>query len=322
MRRACVVLLLPSLIGGCAGGAALTGVPSGPVKLSDGSMWPAQYVNRTHPAAAKAPPISRKLWDGGHRFQTVDCHFMDEKGDPTRLTLIGVFHAAQFGLVPGMFGDLIDAARIQAAKGNFDRQVAVFEDAAWRAGAGDPTRVRAILQAAVEQDARCLRSQMAFWMADEDLSRSNQRIFRDFEGRPLVVTIVPNPEIDRKRRHVIAEQPQYIRNIITFYGQIAGKLNKRAGQTRVAVTAPPKRLPGVQRPVPPQPISPLPTSPDPVDRLPIVQPAPEPVRHAPAAVPTAITVDTAPLRTAEQEAIAAIAKIKEYCLLRANTNCP
>lgn len=301
---------------------------SGTIKLANGQDYPAQHVITSHPALADALPVSNALWRAGHVQYLNHCHYMDDEGGLSAITLYGVlfgYNRASQDLAPvealrGAFGGLITPEQLIAAAGNVDRLQSLFIDAIWRRAGGDVSRALALAKEAEARDAGCsalLRREITTVL---ELNRQRMSMTRDSAGRPVIVRTVDASAATtyRKALVVLTDNVSLVRTLIPVYESTYRELLRRGARPDVErpvsppVTAPPVAMPPPARPAPAAPSAQPPREGTPASRTPAGQPRAEPVSFEGSAARR--------LRESVQEDEALMQRIQRNCLLVADYN--
>lgn len=297
------VVAFAAIAAGCAASGSL-GVPAqtGTVRIYVAGRladWPARFVDYNHPDTALLAPFSKRLFDLGHWIPPHHCYYLDAKGEPSRLTLMGLIKATTDKNGKGLFGGRLSPADIAVALNDGQRLADIFVSAILSEAQGDPARVQQLLNASLEHDTKCLRVELRSLEIKAKLDRENKSLTVDENGRQVVVNNEPQPGYQRKLLYWIGEHENGVRQLRQTYGDIAAQLTNRLARSapRVATPAPvPSRhAPGVPQPK----AGPVPAT----------------------AYSGRITANTAPLQEIEREAAATLKKLKDHCLLTANIQC-
>lgn len=283
--------------------------------------WQAQHVNWAHPTNADAMPLSKTLWTAGHRVPEFHCYFMDDSGEPTRITLLAVQMAIRHRIGTGRVAQLLPQSAIQSGSDDGAFGERLFADAIWRISGGSRPRIEALLKEAVNHDANCLTRERKHIAARYALLRQSMVPARDLEGRPGVIMVDPNdPNMRRVTRNLatsLQQQHQHVNAVIGIYGFIAEDLSQRLGgslQVAAREPTPPRELPQA---------APHISAPTPMPLPKETARAVPPRREASVAIPASarVAVDLAPLQREAAETLAALQLAKSMCLDKASREC-
>jgi hypothetical protein len=299
-----------TLLCGCTANGLPAASIGGTIRLAGtGEAWPAQYASFNHPAIASAVPFSKKLWDAGMKPSNSHCLFLDPKGEPNRLTYLSLLTAKQGPRIPGLFGGRVPLDALRRASGNTSVAYGILVEFILSQSNGDVHTMRTVLQDMLNHDADCLRRELRMISTTLDLLRQNNHMTWDEHGRSIVLSNV-NPKVAAvltgKLRPLLDNQKTTLSTLPTAYSELAATLTRRIASGNVVAAAPveQRRLP-----------TPLPS-------IPKAEPSPKVTKQVMRPSPSArITVDTEPLRKADQELSAVFAKLKETCLHKASLNC-
>lgn len=325
-------MLIFAMLGACANNGQLLapGTP-GTIQVYSGDKltpWPAQFISWDHPANAESMPISKRLWDAGYKIPETHCYLMDESGEPTRLSLLGLWNAAQQGHGVGKISELVPDGALAAARGDFDRIMRIYTEAVWRSSKGSQSQIEAILRDAVNNDATCLRMERNWVQRRVQLLEEYKAPVRDLDGRPGIATI---NQQDPKRRgqirqgiQLLEEHDTLVKNVIRSYGYVVQALAPRLAAARPSAPSPPEPL--ATRPTPEQ--APAPAVPSSQGAaVPNKTAAPSrkdrtrPVKVSSRLATKRIVLDTTPLLKESEETQAELHKIRQLCLSRAAIDC-
>jgi len=291
----CATVASVVLLTGCASQSSVLNAEAGQgsIRLFTGETVPVSSIVPNHPALAVAMPSHQLLWKAGLKFPEIHCHFVGDTGKLDRVTLSGVMDAAAMGLVTGVFGGEIPKTDIETAYRNLDRQVQVFANYVWKKSGGDRSRIRQLMKASIDQDARCLGERLKAFQTQADLLRQGLHFSRDEEGRPLVVTQLPQnvEKYAQAFRFAIENHQTVVSGVLWLYQkadeQLTLKLAEAAG--RATVAAPPIK--------------------------------PRPQKTALIAKTPGLDVDLTPINAVHDATAAAIATLKAHCLRKAAIEC-
>jgi hypothetical protein len=324
----CVVLCLS----GCAASPQLAPVETKntvPVYTIRGtlSQVPSRFVSKTPASEAPSLPFSKALWTAGHKAADLHCYFLDNAGEPNRVTFIGVQAALGHGITTQRIGKITPRMSPKASRSatehgleNFKQADQEFQNIIWRMSGGSPEKIKSLLKEAVEQDAHCLSLMRKDLITRQDLLRRHLVPGRNVEGTPVLLKLDPNhPDIANWHNllaAVLRDHHQRLRDYIEIYNLIAEGFSVRLGggiQTAARGPSPSRESPQHQ-----------PRN-APVDPLPAPKFEPKATLHkrepSPRPEPARVTVDLAPLHKEAEETLAALEKAKSMCLGKASRDC-
>lgn len=285
-------------------------------RLASGQFVPESAIVENHPGAKAGGPVSLemlRLYDPD--LVNLHCYHMKPDGKPGRITVRTITHATRNFLPNSVLANQIPMATLNRIKRFVAGAEHALVDYALAVSANDVDKAISLVKAAEAHDAHCTELAVAEFLASVDLNKKGLGLGVDESGKWLAIRIKPE-SIAR----AIADNYNLIKSSENVAG-IATETYERAYARLEEMKSVGDQSPEVAPEPPPRTkrIDIAPDDVEPKEKKIETETGGTAVQSKPAVIERPAAVQ--PMKSAHEEMLDALKKVREYCLHEAIPDC-